>query len=71
MDDPIITKDANASAFLEQAKYSTPMPSIPEMGNVWVPAGTALASLWNDKLDPGTALNSAVDQIKTAIKTKK
>ncbi|RAV19661.1 maltose ABC transporter substrate-binding protein [Paenibacillus contaminans] len=71
MDDPIITKDANASAFLEQAKYSTPMPSIPEMGNVWVPAGTALATLWNDNKDPGTVLNSAVDQIKTAIKTKK
>lgn len=71
MDDPIITKDANAAAFLEQAKYSTPMPSIPEMGNVWVPAGTALASLWNDNKDPGTVLNSAVDQIKTAIKTTK
>lgn len=71
MDDPIITKDANASAFLEQAKHSVPMPSIPEMGNIWVPASTALASLWNDNKDPGTVLNNAVDQIKTAIKTKK
>ncbi|MFC5407576.1 maltose ABC transporter substrate-binding protein [Cohnella soli] len=71
MEDPIITKDAKAAAFLEQAKYSTPMPSIPEMGNVWVPAGTALATLWNDKQDPATALNSAVDQIKTATKTTK
>ncbi|GIP31898.1 maltose ABC transporter substrate-binding protein [Paenibacillus sp. J2TS4] len=71
MDDPVITKDVNAAAFLEQAKHSTPMPSIPEMGNVWVPAGTALASLWNDNQDPAAVLNSAVDQIKTAIKTTK
>lgn len=71
MNDPIIMNDANASAFLEQAKYSTPMPSIPEMGNVWVPAGAALASIWNDNGDPATVLNNAVEQIKTAMKTKK
>ncbi|MEF3310496.1 maltose ABC transporter substrate-binding protein [Paenibacillus sp. GYB004] len=71
MEDPILTQDANASAFLEQAKYSTPMPSIPEMGNVWVPAGAALSSLWNSNQDPRTALNNAVEQIKTAIKTTK
>ncbi|UKS26953.1 maltose ABC transporter substrate-binding protein [Paenibacillus sp. HWE-109] len=71
MNDPIIKNDANASAFLEQANYSTPMPSIPEMGNVWVPAGAALASIWNDNGDPATVLNNAVEQIKTAMKTKK
>ncbi|MCU6712889.1 maltose ABC transporter substrate-binding protein [Paenibacillus sp. J5C_2022] len=71
LDDPMMKKDANAAAFLEQAKHSTPMPSIPEMGNVWVPAGTALAALWNDNQDPAVVLNSAVEQIQTAIKTTK
>lgn len=68
--DPIITDNPNALAFLEQAKNSTPMPSIPEMGNVWQPISAALASIWNDNQDPAAALNKAVEQIKTAIKTK-
>ncbi|WP_265333408.1 extracellular solute-binding protein [Paenibacillus guangzhouensis] len=68
--DPILTSNPNALAFLEQAKYSTPMPSIPEMGNVWQPASAAIAAIWNDNQDPTAALNKAVDQIKTAIKTK-
>ncbi|GIO98645.1 cyclodextrin-binding protein [Paenibacillus lautus] len=71
MDDPLLTNDPNTMAFLEQAKYSIPMPSIPEMGNVWVPASAALSSIWNDNQDPGTVLNKAVSQIKTAINTKK
>ncbi|GLI06283.1 cyclodextrin-binding protein [Paenibacillus tyrfis] len=71
MDDPIITQDPKAAAFLEQAKYSTPMPSIPEMGNVWVPAGAALAAIWNDGQDPAAVLTTAVEQIKTAMKTTK
>lgn len=65
-DDPIITANPDALAFLEQAKHSTPMPSIPEMGNVWMPVSSALASIWNDKTDPAAALNKAVEQIKTA-----
>ncbi|MFD0621079.1 maltose ABC transporter substrate-binding protein [Paenibacillus sp. GCM10027629] len=68
--DPILTENPNALAFLEQAKYSTPMPSIPEMGNVWQPASAAIASIWNDNQDPAAALNKAVEQIKTAMKTK-
>ncbi|MBN3523031.1 maltose ABC transporter substrate-binding protein [Paenibacillus apiarius] len=71
MEEPIIAEDANALAFLEQAKHSTPMPSIPEMGNVWVPAGAALAAIWNDNQEPGVVLNKAVEQIKTAMQTKK
>ncbi|KKO54868.1 sugar ABC transporter substrate-binding protein [Paenibacillus sp. DMB20] len=65
--DPIITNNPDALAFLEQAKHSTPMPSIPEMGNVWQPASAAFASIWNDDQDPAAALNKAVEQIKTAI----
>ncbi|SEF72517.1 maltose ABC transporter substrate-binding protein [Paenibacillus sp. UNC499MF] len=71
MTDPVLTSDPYAPAFLEQAKHSVPMPSIPEMGSVWVPAGTAISSLWNDNQDPAAALTKAVEQIKTAMKTTK
>ncbi|MFD3272555.1 extracellular solute-binding protein [Paenibacillus dendritiformis] len=71
MKEPIIKQDANALAFLEQTKYSIPMPSIPEMGNVWVPAGAALAAIWNDKQEPEVVLKKAVEQINTAIRAKK
>ncbi|WCR27110.1 maltose ABC transporter substrate-binding protein [Paenibacillus thiaminolyticus] len=71
MEEPIIKQDANALAFLEQAKYSAPMPSIPEMGNVWVPASAALAAIWNDRQEPETVLKKAVEQINTAIRAKK
>ncbi|CAH8772361.1 sugar ABC transporter substrate-binding protein [Paenibacillus dendritiformis] len=71
MEEPIIKQDANALAFLEQTKYSVPMPSIPEMGNVWVPAGAALAAIWNDKQEPEMVLKKAVEQINTAIRAKK
>ncbi|EPY05724.1 family 1 extracellular solute-binding protein [Paenibacillus alvei TS-15] len=71
MEEPIIKGNANALAFLEQTKHSAPMPSIPEMGNVWVPAGAALAAIWNDNQQPGEVLKKAVEQIKTAIQTKK
>lgn len=71
MEEPIIKGNANALAFLEQTKHSAPMPSIPEMGNVWVPAGAALAAIWNDNQQPGDVLKKAVEQIKTAIQTKK
>ncbi|KJB85745.1 hypothetical protein AZ66_22900 [Paenibacillus sp. E194] len=71
MEEPSIKGNANALAFLEQTKHSAPMPSIPEMGNVWVPAGAALAAIWNDNQQPGEVLKKAVEQINTAIQTKK
>ncbi|WP_028546866.1 sugar ABC transporter substrate-binding protein [Paenibacillus taiwanensis] len=71
MAEPTIAQDANIMAFLEQAKHSTPMPSIPEMGTVWVPAGAALAAIWNDNQEPSVVLDKAAAQIKTAMHSKK
>ncbi|MDK8183871.1 maltose ABC transporter substrate-binding protein [Paenibacillus sp. UMB4589-SE434] len=71
MAEPTIAQDANIMAFLEQAEHSTPMPSIPEMGTVWVPAGAALAAIWNDNQEPSVVLDKAAAQIKTAIQSKK
>ncbi|MBY0013072.1 sugar ABC transporter substrate-binding protein [Paenibacillus typhae] len=62
--DPQITGDPYISAFAEQAKSSQPMPSIPEMGNVWAPVNAALPEIWDNNADPKTAMDKAVQQIK-------
>lgn len=62
--DPQITSDPYVSAFAEQAKSSQPMPSIPEMGNVWSPVNAALPEIWDNNADPKAAMDKAVQQIK-------
>ncbi|MOA26330.1 Maltose/maltodextrin-binding protein precursor [compost metagenome] len=58
-----IKNDPYIAAFAEQAKNSQPMPSIPEMNNVWGPANAALPEIWNNNVDPKVALENAVKQI--------
>ncbi|OKQ00281.1 maltose ABC transporter substrate-binding protein [Paenibacillus sp. P46E] len=62
--DAQITGDPYISAFAEQAKNSQPMPSIPEMGNVWSPVNAALPEIWDNNADPKAAMDKAVQQIK-------
>jgi len=62
--DPQIANDPYVSAFAEQAKNSQPMPSIPEMGNVWSPVNAALPEIWDKDIDPKVAMDKAVQQIK-------
>ncbi|KGE18521.1 sugar ABC transporter substrate-binding protein [Paenibacillus wynnii] len=62
--DPQIADDPYVSAFAEQAKNSQPMPSIPEMGNVWSPVNAALPEIWDKDIDPKVAMDKAVQQIK-------
>ncbi|MFD1908458.1 hypothetical protein ACFSQ7_37370 [Paenibacillus rhizoplanae] len=64
LQDAQITGDPFVSAFAEQAKNSQPMPSIPEMGNVWSPVNAALPAIWDNNTDPKTAMDKAVEQIK-------
>ncbi|MBW4083836.1 maltose ABC transporter substrate-binding protein [Paenibacillus sp. S150] len=64
LEDPQITGDPFISAFAEQAKSSQPMPSIPEMGNVWSPVNAALPEIWDNNADPKAAMDKAVQQIK-------
>jgi arabinogalactan oligomer/maltooligosaccharide transport system substrate-binding protein len=59
-----IKNDPYVRAFAEQAKNSMPMPSIPEMANVWAPVNAALPEIWNKNADPKTAMEKAVTQIK-------
>lgn len=72
MEDPDLKADPYTTAFLQQAQYSQPMPSIPQMGAVWAQGKTALASIWNNNTDPRETLDNAVKLIKeTAVQTTK
>ncbi|WP_339278576.1 maltose ABC transporter substrate-binding protein [Paenibacillus sp. FSL W8-1187] len=64
--DPSVQSNEIVKGFLDQFNQSTPMPSIPEMGNVWSPVGAALSDVWNEGKDAKTALDNAVQQIKDA-----
>ncbi|SDD05365.1 arabinogalactan oligomer / maltooligosaccharide transport system substrate-binding protein [Paenibacillus sp. UNCCL117] len=64
--DQQIKNDPLIAAFVEQSVHSVPMPSIPEMENVWNPVGAALSDIWNSGKDPKTSLDNAVKQIKDA-----
>jgi len=66
-----IKKDPMVAPFLEQAKYAIPMPSIPEMGVVWVPYGAAFSSMWNDGVTPDVALKNAAKTVRDAIAAQK
>ncbi|MCX8130373.1 MAG: maltose ABC transporter substrate-binding protein [Clostridia bacterium] len=67
MDDADIKSNPMSAAFLEQAKSSQPMPSIPEMSLVWPPVGNALQENWNKGGDPKPLLDKAVQNIKDSI----
>nr|WP_221468815.1 maltose ABC transporter substrate-binding protein [Cohnella thailandensis] len=64
--DPTVTADPLLVGILEQFANSTPMPAIPEMGNVWTPAQSAMADIWDNNKDPKEALDNAVKQIQDA-----
>lgn len=59
-----IKNDPYISAFAEQAKNSQPMPSIPEVSNVWGPINAALPEIWDNNKDPKASMDKAVEQIK-------
>ncbi len=67
VDDPIIKNNEGARAVAMQAQYATPMPSIPEMNEVWGPANSALQLIATGKQDPKDALDNAVDSIQMQI----
>lgn len=59
----LVKNDPNVSAFTEQFKNSKPMPSIPEMANVWAPVGAAFAEIWDNNKDVKAAMDNAVKQL--------
>ena len=67
MNSKTIQTDPYAAAFAEQALRSYPMPSIPEMSEVWVPMDSSLQLAYNGKMSVKDALDNAVKQIESQI----
>lgn len=67
MADPVITNDEFANAIAVQASRAVPMPSIPEMSEVWGPIDGALQSIISNKISIKDGLNSATDHINYQI----
>ena len=67
IDDPIIKDDDKSRAVAIQAGYAIPMPSVPEMGEVWSPANSALQLGVTGKQDVKAALEAAVKNINMQI----
>jgi arabinogalactan oligomer/maltooligosaccharide transport system substrate-binding protein len=67
IDDPLIKNDEKSRAVAIQASYAIPMPSVPEMAEVWSPANSALQLGGTGKQDVTEALESAVKNIKMQI----
>ncbi|REK74921.1 maltose ABC transporter substrate-binding protein [Paenibacillus paeoniae] len=64
--DSSVQSNEIVKGFLQQFEQSTPMPSIPEMGNVWSPIAAAFSDVWNSGKGAKEALDNAVQQIKDA-----
>lgn len=69
IDDPLIKNDEKSRAVAIQAGYAVPMPSVPEMQEVWAPANSALQLSVSGKQDVKKALENAVKNINMQIET--
>ena len=67
IDDPLINNDEKSRAVAIQAGYAIPMPSVPEMQEVWSPANSALQLGVTGKQDVKAALEAAVKNINMQI----
>lgn len=67
MNDPKFKENPIASAIAVQASRAEPMPSIPEMSEVWGPIDAALQLIVTDKQDVKSALESATEHINNQI----
>lgn len=63
MSDPIITDDEVANAIAVQASRAVPLPSIPEMSEVWGPIDDAFSKIVTGKENIKDALHSATEHI--------
>jgi len=63
-----VSADPIAQAFISQAATATPMPTVPEMGQVWEPAGNMITAVISGDSEPDKAAATAQDQINEAIK---
>ncbi|AAM25022.1 MAG: Maltose-binding periplasmic protein [Caldanaerobacter subterraneus] len=69
LDNPEVKGNEILSAFAEQAQHAIPMPNIPQMSQVWTPAGNALQLITSGKVPVDKAADDMVKQIKQGIAT--
>ena len=62
-----VSADPAAQAFIKQGESVTPMPSIPEMGQVWEPAGAMITSVISGDSTAEEAATEAQEKINNAI----
>ena len=62
-----VSADPIAQAFIKQGENVTPLPSIPEMGQVWEPAGQMITTVLEGEATPEEAAATAQDAINSAI----
>lgn len=67
LNNPMVKADKVMIAFAEQAKNGIPMPNIPEMVSVWVPAANMLSLITAGKVTPQKGAEEMVKQIKQGI----
>ncbi|MDO5720982.1 MAG: maltose ABC transporter substrate-binding protein [Actinomycetaceae bacterium] len=63
-----VKSDPIAAGFAKVAENAVPMPSIPEMGEVWNFWGVTEAQIINGEVDPATAWDKMIADIEAAIK---
>ncbi|KGX92715.1 ABC transporter substrate-binding protein [Pontibacillus halophilus JSM 076056 = DSM 19796] len=66
LEDSVVTEDAITASFAEQTNYGEPMPSVPEMSQIWEPMNNALQFLAQGD-DPQEVMDETVQQIKDSI----
>lgn len=62
-----VSADPIAAGFVEQAKNVVPMPTVPEMGQVWEPAGNMITSVISGDATAEEAAATAQDTINKGI----
>ena len=62
-----VSGNETAQAFIKQAENATPLPTIPEMGQVWDPAGAMITEVLSGDKQPEQAAAEAQDKINKAI----
>jgi arabinogalactan oligomer / maltooligosaccharide transport system substrate-binding protein len=62
-----VSVDPVAQAFVKQGESVTPMPSIPEMGQVWTPAGNMITTVISGDATPEDAAAKAEEEINQLI----
>ncbi|MBQ9273401.1 MAG: extracellular solute-binding protein [Succinivibrio sp.] len=67
MANPVIKDDPIASVLADQCDHAFPMPSVPEMAEVWVPIDSALQLVATGKSEPKPALDDAITLINSQI----